>query len=171
MKRALRRLTTVELAALLGLAALSAVSLALVLARAAREGGTWSGADGLLVIDQLQYLNWLRQAAHHVAVANLYDLAPGPRSFVHPGLIVSGLLDLAGVGMRTAYQVWKPVAVLALWAGALVLCRRFLSEPRDRALGLVLAVAVLPLGLLASSPGGHAGALGAAAVGLTASGL
>ena len=36
-------------------------------------------------LDQMQYLNWLRQAAEHVLVGNLYDLAPGPRTSCIPG--------------------------------------------------------------------------------------
>ncbi len=141
----LRRVTALEALALAALAAVSCVSLVLVLVRAVNQGGTWAGGDGLLVTDQLQYLNWLRQAGHHVAVANLYDLAPGPRSFVHPGVLLSGLLDRLGLGIRLAYLVWKPVAVLALWAAALLLARRFLARAGDRTLALVLA-------LLACSP-------------------
>ncbi len=114
MRGLLRRVTLPEALVLAALAAVSCVSLVLVLVRAAEKGGTWAGGDGLLVTDQLQYLNWLRQAGHHVAVANLYDLAPGPRSFVHPGVLLSGLLDRLGLGIRLAYLVWKPVAVLAL---------------------------------------------------------
>ena len=56
-----------------------------------------------------------------MAVANLYDLEDGPHSFVHPGVVVSGLLHRAGLGVVAAYMVWKPVAVLVLFAGALAL--------------------------------------------------
>ena len=31
------------------------------------------------------------------AAGNLYDLAPGPRSFVHPGVLISGLLHALGL--------------------------------------------------------------------------
>ena len=99
-----------------------------------------TGGDGFLVADPLQYLTWLREAGEHVAVANLYDLEDGPRSFVHPGVLISGLLHQLGLGVVAAYMVWKPVAVIALFAGALALCRRFLSRPGDRVLALVLAL-------------------------------
>jgi hypothetical protein len=78
----------------------------------------------------MQYLTWLREASDHVGVANLYDLAPGPRSFVHPGVLISGLLHAAGLGVAAAYLAWKPVAVLALFAGALVSLGLYPSDRR-----------------------------------------
>ncbi len=47
------------------------------------HGGVATGAD-YVTVDQLQYLNWIRQASDHGAVQNLYDLSESPRSFVHP---------------------------------------------------------------------------------------
>jgi hypothetical protein len=99
-----------------------------------------TGGDGFLVADPLQYLTWLREAGEHGAVANLYDLEDGPSSFIHPGVLISGLLQRLGLGVVAAYMVWKPVAVIALFAGALALCRRFLSRAGDRVLALVLAL-------------------------------
>jgi hypothetical protein len=133
-------LNRVELLALAGLFALSVAVLGGLLVRVWLHGGLVTGSDGYLVVDQLQYLNWLRQAGHHVAVANLYDLAPGPHSFVHPGVVISGLLHRAGVGLVASYMVWKPVAVVALFASALLYARRFLERPADAALALVLAL-------------------------------
>ena len=126
------------------LAALFALSIAVLaglLVRVWIHGGVVTGSDGYLVVDQLQYLNWLRQAGHHVAVANLYDLAPGPRSFVHPGVVDLGAAPPArGSGSSPPYMVWKPVAVAALFVGSLLYVRRFLERPCDRGLALVLAL-------------------------------
>jgi hypothetical protein len=140
-----RRLDGFELGTLAALAALSVAVLAGLLVRVWTKGGLVTGSDGLLVTDQLQYLNWLRQAGDHVLVANLYDLAPGARSFLHPGVLVSGLLYRAGLGVAAAYLVWKPVAVAALFAGALLWSRRFLDRPGDRRLALAV-------GLFGASP-------------------
>jgi hypothetical protein len=113
------------------------------------KGGVVTGSDGFLVVDQLQYLNWVRQAGHHLAVANLYDLEPGPHAFVHPGVLVSGLLHRLGLGLVASYAVWKPVACLALFSGALAWTRRFLDRRDDRRLALVLALfTVLPAAAL-----------------------
>jgi hypothetical protein len=94
------------------------------------KGGSVAGADGYLVTDQGQYLNWARQAGEHGLIANLYDLAPGPRSFLHPGLLLSGGLYALGAGPALAYLAWKPVAVLTLWAGARRWSERFLEAGR-----------------------------------------
>ena len=64
-------------------------------------------------------------------IANLYDLAPGPRSFLHPGAAPLGRAHALGLGTTAAYLVWKPVAVLALWAGAVAWAGRFLAR-RER---------------------------------------
>lgn len=114
--------------------------LAGLLIRVWTRGGVVTGADGFLVADPLQYLNWLRQAGEHGAIGNLYDLAPGPRTFVHPGLLISGLLYRLGLGVAAAYLAWKPAAIVALFTGALLWIRRFLARRDDRRLALVLAL-------------------------------
>jgi hypothetical protein len=133
----LDRAEALVLACLMGLAL---APLAGLLLRVWTQGGVITGGDGFLVADPLQYLAWLREAGEHGAIANLYDLEDGPSSFVHPGVLISGLLHQAGLGVVAAYMVWKPVAVIALFAGALALCRRFLTRPGDRVLALVLGL-------------------------------
>jgi hypothetical protein len=104
------------------------------------KGGVVTGADGYLVVDPLQYLNWLRQAGDHGLVRNLYDIAPSPRSFLHPGVLLAGLAHRAGLGLVASYMLFKPVAIAALFAGALLYTRRFLARRDDRRLALVLAL-------------------------------
>lgn len=135
------RLDRFELVALAALLALSVAVLAGLLVRVWTRGGVITGSDGFLVVDQMQYLNWLRQAGEHVTVGNLYDLDPdGPRSFLHPGVLVSGLLNRLGLGVVAAYMAWKPVAVVALFAAALAWTRRFFARRDDRRLALVLVL-------------------------------
>jgi hypothetical protein len=119
---------------------LAVAPLAGLVARTVFQGGVITGADGYLVTDPMQYVNWLRQSGEYGAAANLYDLAPGPHSFVHPGLLVSGLLYRAGVGVVAAYQLWKPVAVAALFFGSFYFAGRFLVSGRDRRIAVVLAL-------------------------------
>jgi hypothetical protein len=104
------------------------------------KGGVVTGADGYLVVDPLQYLNWLRQAGDHGLVRNLYDIAPSPRAFLHPGVLLAGLAHRAGLGLVASYMLFKPVAIAALFAGALLYTRRFLPRRDDRRLALVLAL-------------------------------
>jgi hypothetical protein len=135
-----RALDRFDAAALAALALLSVAVLAGLLLRVWTKGGLVTGSDGYLVVDQLQYLNWLRQAGDHVLVGNLYDLAPGPRDFLHPGVLISGLLHRLGLGLAASYLAWKPVAVVALFAGARLYVRRFLNRTDDRRLALVVAL-------------------------------
>ena len=158
----LRRLDRFELGALAALAALSLAVLAGLLIRVWTKGGIVTGSDGMLVIDQLQYLNWLRQAGEHGLVGNLYQLHTGPgavdhRSFLHPGILVSGLLHRAGLGLAASYLVWKPVAVGVLFAGALLYVGRFLDRAWDRRLALAVALfGASPVAALAAWAGaGH----------------
>ncbi len=134
------RLGAVEWACLAGVTALALGPLAGLLLRVWSRGGVVAGSDGFLVVDQLQYLGWLRQAADHVAAANLYDIGPLRHTFVHPGVVLSGLLHKAGLGVAAAYLVWKPVAVAALFAGSLALVRARLGRSDDRGLALVVGL-------------------------------
>ncbi|MFM8884164.1 MAG: hypothetical protein ACKOH7_05095, partial [Solirubrobacterales bacterium] len=125
---------------LVALFLLAVAPLAGLIARTVVQGGVVTGADGFLVTDPMQYLNWLRQSGEYGAAANLYDLAPGPHSFVHPGLLISGLVHRAGAGIVVAYQLWKPIAVAALFFGSFYFAGRFLVRERDRRTALVLAL-------------------------------
>lgn len=121
-------------------AAMAVAPLVGLLVRVWTEGGVITGADGFLVLDPMQYVNWLRQSGESGAAANLYDLAPGPNSFVHPGLLISGLLYRLGFGVVLAYLVWKPIAVLALFTGAFLFAGRFLARAGDRRVAVILGL-------------------------------
>jgi hypothetical protein len=138
MRRALDR---VELASLIALAGLSLI----VLAALATKGRPLSGADGLLAADQLQYFAWIRESAHHVLIGNRFDLAPGARSFLHPGFAISGGLNALGLSVPLSYLVWKPVAVGLTFYAALRYVHRLLEGRGARHAALILMLfAVMP---------------------------
>lgn len=130
----------VELLLLALLLALACAPLAGLILRVWVRGDVVTGGDGFLVVDPLQYLNWLRQAGDHLAVANLYDIRPSSHDFVHPAILVSGLLHRAGLGLVAAYDIWKPVAVLALFLASRRYVHRFLAGPQLRWMALGLAL-------------------------------
>jgi hypothetical protein len=140
VRRLVRGLDAVEVGALAALAALAMAVLGGLLLKVWLNGGVVTGADGFLVADPLQYLDWSRQAGEHGLIGNRHDLAPGDRVFLHPGLLLSGLAWRLGAGPAVAYLLWKPVAVGVLFAGTLALVRRHLARRDDRRLGLVLAL-------------------------------
>lgn len=110
-------------------AALALLSVAVLLPLLTKTDRTITGADGLLAADQLQYLTWIREASNHVLVGNLFDLAPGDRTFFHPLFAVSGGLVALGVSLPIAYLLlWKPVAVVTLFFGVQRYARRFFGD-------------------------------------------
>jgi hypothetical protein len=145
---ALRRvnLDRFEIGALAVFAGLSMVVVMALLTK----GRPLSGADGAFAHDQLQYFTWIREAADHVLIGNQYDLAPDHRVFLHPGFLVSGALHaLIGISVPLSYLLWKPVAVAALFAGALLYVRRLIPSTGARRVALVLALfSVMPASAL-----------------------
>ena len=138
---AVLELDPVELGALAALAGLSVLILALL----SVKGRPLSGADGLLAADQLQYFAWIREASHHLLIGNRFDLAPGPRSFLHPGFAVAGGLHALGLSIPLSYLAFKPVAVVVTFAGCLRYARRLLAPGGGRRTALLLALfAVMP---------------------------
>src|SRR5436190_2768322 len=127
------------------LAVLAASSLALLVPLLTR-GRPLSGSDGFFPADQLQYFAWIREAAHHGLIGNLFDLAPQHRVFLHPGYLLSGALArVTGISYPLAFQLWKPLAVVVTFYGALRYVRRLLPARAQRRVALVLVLfAVMP---------------------------
>jgi len=149
-----RRPDRFELLVLAALAGLSAWLLAVLLWRATRENLIWTGTDGLGLGDQMQYLNWIRDAADNGLISNRYRLEDTEATFVHPLLLPSAGLHLLGISPPVAYLVWKPVAVLGLFLAARAYGRRRLDTTTRRRWALVLALFfVTPAGYLAELAG------------------
>ena len=108
--------------------------------RTSLKGGYVTGSDGFLVVDALQYLNWLRQSGVHLAAANLYDFAELKYTFVHPGLIFAGLLHQLGIGLVMSYALVKPFAIGSMFFGAAALVHRHLDRLSDRRTALATAL-------------------------------
>jgi len=134
------------------LAALAAAPLAGLLVRVWSDGGVLSGGEGFVVVDQAQYLAWIRQVADHGLIANPFDLAPGERAFLHPGLLPSGVLHALGLGIVPAFALLKLPAVALLALGAAAWVRRHVATAGARAVALALALlAVSPLSAVISA--------------------
>lgn len=122
-----------------GLTAIAFAPLVAEIARAWKHGGRATGADGIFPGDQLQYIWWIRDVADNALASNAFQLAPTAHVFTQPMLAVSGLLTRLGVSAPVAFQLWKPVAVLAVVCAFAVYVRR-VSEPGERGPALVLAL-------------------------------
>ena len=128
-----------------------------MLAALLTKGRPLSGADGLLAADQLQYFAWIREASHHVLIGNRFDLAPGERTFLHPGFAISGAAARARALGAALLPAWKPVAVGLTFVGALRYVRRLLPPGGARHAALMLALfAVMPAAWLVAWTAGAA---------------
>jgi hypothetical protein len=158
MRRSWTRASRTELALLAALAAWGLFPLVLLLAHTIDTHARFTGADGLigadgvLGADQLQYLAWARDAGAHGLASDLFSLAPSGHVYLQPLFAISGALWRLGLSLQLAYLLWKPVAVIALFAGALAWARRmFGDQARARAAVVVLSLFLYtPLAALTS---------------------
>jgi hypothetical protein len=129
-----------DLIVLLVFAVVSVWVLGLDLWQVLVHGRTWTGTDGTYLVDQMQYLAWIRSASHHVLAANLFVLTPTTADYLQPAITVSGLVAALGVAPWLALLIWKPVAVVAAFFGARAFARRTLAGLWPRRAALVLGL-------------------------------
>ncbi|MBV9682891.1 MAG: hypothetical protein JO046_13950 [Solirubrobacterales bacterium] len=129
-----------ELSVLVAFAAVSVFVLAIDLWRVAFNGAIWTGTDGLYIVDQLQYLAWIRDASHHVLVSNLFVLRDSPADYFQPAVAISGGLTALGIPSWLALLLWKPIAVVAFFFGVRAYVQRSLAGLWPRRVALVLAL-------------------------------
>ncbi|MGH2871062.1 MAG: hypothetical protein ACRDL5_01195, partial [Solirubrobacteraceae bacterium] len=121
-----------ELAVLLAFAAFSIWIVALDLINAAAHGLVWTGTDGFFIVDQMQYLAWIQSASHHLLASNLFVLRSTPSDYFQPAISISGILTALGMPSWLALLLWKPVAVVALFAAARAVVHHCMSELAER---------------------------------------
>jgi hypothetical protein len=147
MAQSVPRVTGIEKALLAALAAWGLFPLVLLLVHAGQAHAGFTGADGLigadgvLGADQLQYLAWARDAGAHGLASDLFSLAPSGHVYLEPIFTVIGGLHRLGLSLAFAYQLFKPVAIVALLLGAVAWARRMFADQ----LGARAAVVVLSL--------------------------
>jgi hypothetical protein len=134
MAQRVPRVTGIEKALLAALAAWGLFPLVLLLVHAGQAHARFTGADGLigadgvLGADQLQYLAWARDAGAHGLAADLFSLAPSGHVYLEPIFTVIGGLHRIGLSLALAYQLVKPVAIIALFLGAVAWARRLFGD-------------------------------------------
>lgn len=107
---------------------------------AATTSDVFTGADGPYAIDQMEYLDWVREGGTHVLIANEFTIGPVHAIFLHPMFVVSGALWRLGASLGLALQLWRPVAIVLLFAGTLAYVRRLLDGRRSQAAALAIAL-------------------------------
>jgi len=134
------RIDRFELAVLAAFAVVSMWVLALDLWQVFAHARVWTGTDGVYVVDQLQYLAWIREASRHVLVANLFVLRSTPADYFQPAIVLSGGLSALGVAPWLSLLLWKPVAVGACFYVLREYVHRSLRGRWPRRTALVLAL-------------------------------
>jgi hypothetical protein len=135
-----RGLAWFELGLLALFGAVSVWVLALDLWQVVAHNRVWTGTDGFYLVDQMQYLAWIRQASHGVLAANLFVLRPTPADYFQPAIAISGALTAAGMAPWLALLLWKPVAVLTAFFGVRSYVYRSLHGVWARRAGLALGL-------------------------------
>ena len=49
----------------------------------------WTGTDGVYIVDQMQYLAWIKSASQHVLASNLFVVQPTPADYFQPAVAIS----------------------------------------------------------------------------------
>src|SRR5205085_8035291 len=104
------------------------------------NGRVWTGTDGLYLVDQMQYLAWIRDASHHVLVSNMFVLRSTPADYFQPAVAISGALAALGLTPWLSLLLWKPVAVGSLFAATRLFVHRNIDGLWARRLALLLAL-------------------------------
>ncbi len=134
MAQSVPRVSGIEKALLAALAAWGLFPLVLLLVHAGQAHARFTGADGLigadgvLGADQLQYLAWARDAAAHGLASDLFSLAPSGHVYLEPIFTIVGALHRIGLSLTLAYQLFKPLAIVALLLGAVAWARRTFGD-------------------------------------------
>lgn len=142
------RVSTAEIVLLAALAGYGLFPLVVLLVHAGALHARFTGADGLigadgvLGADQLQYLAWARSAgAHGGLIADLFTLSPNGSVYLQPMFAISGALLHLGLSLPLAYLLWKPVAIVAMFAAVVAWARRMFGAqltPRAAVVALSL---------------------------------
>lgn len=142
-----------ELLLLAAFAAASMWVVALDLHRAVTHGLVWTGTDGFYIVDQMQYLAWIQEAAKHVLVSNLFVLHPTAVDYFQPAIVISGGLTALGVAPWLSLLLWKPVAVLAAFYAIRAYAYRTLEGRWARRVALAFGLFFGSITIIYGTPG------------------
>lgn len=135
-----RRPDWFELLVLAAFAATSLWILSLDLFQVIAHGRVWTGTDGIYLVDQMQYLAWIRDASHQLLASNLFVLRPTAADYFQPAVVISGGLSALGLAPWLALLLWKPVAVTGAFFGVREYAHRSLQGTWARRAALLLGL-------------------------------
>jgi hypothetical protein len=104
------------------------------------HGRVWTGTDGIYIVDQMQYLAWIKSASHHLLSSNLFVLRHTPADYFMPAITISAGLTALGVAPWLSLLLWKPVAVVATFFAIRSYAHRSLDDIWERRIALALGL-------------------------------
>jgi hypothetical protein len=100
----------------------------------------WTGTDGVYIVDQMQYLAWIRDASHHFLTSDLFVVQPTTADYFQPAVTISAGLTALGVAPWVSVLLWKPVAVVCAFFAVRAYARASLTGLGARRAALVLGL-------------------------------
>jgi hypothetical protein len=134
------RIDRFELGILIAFGLLSVWVVGLDLLQELVNGKIWTGTDGVYIVDQMQYLSWIRSASEHLFVSNLFVLRSTPADYFQPAVVISGGLSAIGVAPWVSLLIWKPVAVVSLFFAVRAFAHRTLDGTWARRIAILLGL-------------------------------
>jgi hypothetical protein len=146
-----RRIDRFDLGVLAVLAGVSIWLLGLDVWQVVAHGRIWTGTDGVLPQDQMQYLAWIQGTVSHGAAPNMFVLRHTPADFLQPIVAISAGLVALGLAPWLALLLWKPVAVGGVFFATRAYVHRTVAGQWPRRAALILALFFAWIGFITDS--------------------
>ena len=100
----------------------------------------WTKTDGVYIVDQMQYLSWIKSASQHLLTSNLFVVQPTAADYFQPAITISAGLTALGMAPWLSVLLWKPVAVVCTFFAVRAYSRASLAGTWPRRAALVLGL-------------------------------
>jgi hypothetical protein len=99
----------------------------------------WTGGDGLIPMDDLQYLSWIRDVSKHFLASDLFVLRATHHDYIEPLVGVAGGLTALGIAPKYALLLLTPPVVVALFFSVRAYSATLFAGLWERRIVLLLA--------------------------------
>jgi hypothetical protein len=108
----------------------------------------WTGGDGLIPMDDLQYLSWIRDVSKHLLASDLFVLRATHHDYIEPLVGVAGGLTALGLAPKYALLLLTPPVVLGLFFAVRAYSAALVSGLWERRIVLLIAFFYGSFGLI-----------------------
>lgn len=108
----------------------------------------WTGGDGLIPMDDLQYLSWIRDVSRHFLASDLFVLRATHHDYIEPLVGVAGGLTALGLAPKYALLLLTPPIVLGLFFAVRAYSRVMVAGLWERRIVLLIAFFFGSFGLI-----------------------